>query len=908
MRRSPLAGCAMGLLLCQAVHAQAPVISEFVASNAISAIDQDGEASDWIEIHNPGGTAINLAGYSLSDDRSKPRRWVFPAPTWVGAGGYLLVFASGKDRATSGQQLHTDFKLKAEGEYLGLFDAGGNPVSDHGARYPDQYTDISYGFEFSPGLTSRRAYFSRPSPGAANGLGSVLVSGTEHSPAVPTATQACTVTAILQNPNQQTVGAVQLWHRSGYGAERQLAMRDDGQFPDPVAYDGRYTAQIAASNYRAGDMLRWRVVVIPSQGSNTGYPAYLSSTRSPRYVGTMVADPGVVGNAPVFYWWTSNPLASTSTQGARASVFFGGEFYDNVFVRSRGSSSLGYPKQSLKFDFNRGAHLRYAPSLPRVEEINLNTTYADKAYLRQVLAYETFRDAGGEYSETFAVRQQRNGQFFMVSILTEQVDAAYLERQGLDPNGALYKCYHSFNSSSASRNEKKTRKHEGLADIQALIQGVNQSGSARENFIWDNIDLPACINYWACVILMHDNDCVHKNYYLYRDSDGDREWRFLPWDKDLVFGRNYTRGGGVLNDTIWTSRDPQGHPLFGDSAHRKIDNYYNRLIHGMFQSPRIRAMYLRRLRSLMDELLDAPGTPLSQRYYERRISQLVPFLKPDLDLDQSTWGVPRYGDRNQTWDKAVQILQSSYLDNRRRHLFNTHSSLIPAAQAAFGQRLSIGKVEVRPGSNDLREQYVQVINSDTVAVDLSGWVLRGAGIEFGFAPGTVIAAGADVYVAADAFAFRNRTVSPRGGQGRFVVGPFAGSLQSHLGLVLYNAQGMPVTETGEFQYRLSTAGNGDAGVSILGAAPKTQLWTLFSVDQSGAPGSGPILGLGLDVLPQIGLPLGTPPVHVLTDGLGRYSFTAPAGTLAKGVTLTSRAAYLDARFRIVVSEVQRVTF
>lgn len=59
--------------------------------------DGDGDFSDWFELYNGSGEAMNLGGYAVSDDPGESRKWVFPDIS-VAAGGYLLLFASGKDR------------------------------------------------------------------------------------------------------------------------------------------------------------------------------------------------------------------------------------------------------------------------------------------------------------------------------------------------------------------------------------------------------------------------------------------------------------------------------------------------------------------------------------------------------------------------------------------------------------------------------------------------------------------------------------------------------------------------------------------------------------------------------------------------------------------------------------------
>ena len=118
-----------------------PVVSEFLASNATGLTDLDGDNPDWIEIHNPGPNAVDLTGWYLSDDPDLPTRWTFPATT-LSAGGYLVVFASGKDRLT-GPELHTNFSLSKSGEFLALTSPDGQVVSSF--TYPAQATDVSYG-------------------------------------------------------------------------------------------------------------------------------------------------------------------------------------------------------------------------------------------------------------------------------------------------------------------------------------------------------------------------------------------------------------------------------------------------------------------------------------------------------------------------------------------------------------------------------------------------------------------------------------------------------------------------------------------------------------------------------------------------------------------------------------------
>jgi len=143
------------------------VISEFMADNAGSLLDEDGIGSDWIEIHNTGFASLNLNNWCLTDDPTELSKWRFPA-TNVTANGYLVVFASGKNRRVPGPPLHTSFKLNQSTGFLALVQSDGTTIaSAFGPAYPPQRENISFGIA-ADGSTN---FFPSPTPGGANGTG-----------------------------------------------------------------------------------------------------------------------------------------------------------------------------------------------------------------------------------------------------------------------------------------------------------------------------------------------------------------------------------------------------------------------------------------------------------------------------------------------------------------------------------------------------------------------------------------------------------------------------------------------------------------------------------------------------------------------------------------------------------------
>ncbi len=97
------------------------VISELMEKNRAVVRDEDGDFSDWIELHNVSNKAVSLGGWRISDKSGDPG-WAFPDVT-IEPGEYLLVFASGKDKADG--ELHTNFSLSGDETVYLLSPSGG---------------------------------------------------------------------------------------------------------------------------------------------------------------------------------------------------------------------------------------------------------------------------------------------------------------------------------------------------------------------------------------------------------------------------------------------------------------------------------------------------------------------------------------------------------------------------------------------------------------------------------------------------------------------------------------------------------------------------------------------------------------------------------------------------------------
>jgi len=811
-------------------------VNEFMAVNTSrpplgegDLLDEDGSSSDWIELYNQTQTAVNVEGWYLTDDVDNLTKWEFPALEIVPY-GFLVLFASGKDRDDPESELHTNFKISGKGGFLAIVMPDGKTIA-HAYKYPGQFSDISYGLaQDTIGtidlLSARQGFFFSPTPGKANGpivadLGPAIRDVTEN-PTPPAPGEVLVITAEVKE-TLNPISEVRLVCRVNFESANRwlpsngLQMLDDGMGPDAVANDGIFTAAIPSIAYGPGDMVRWCVIAEDTKGVANREPRFLFPTNSPDYLGTVVKNPSIHTQLPLIQWFVENSAASETDSGTRGAVYFLGEFYDNVVIHRRGGSTADMPKRHFKFRFNHGYKFKFDPRLPGVNEFNLNSTFSDKAYLRQNLAFEAYDWCGCPGSISLPMCAYRNGQFYGVQIFIEEPEEELLQREGFDPDGALYKMDNTFDAGGSA--EKKTRRWEGRSDLDNFCKSINNtSGTARHNNIFDQVNLPLTLDYLAATVLVHQNDHPHKNHYLYCDSDGSREWLFLPWDHDLTWGSNWT--GSSFHDYIYADDDQvpgkptdvkPSHPFIGKEDCKEWNFHWNRLIDALLNDPIVREMFKRRLRTVMDEFLKPPGTGYSDLYIENRIDQLVALMAPDVARDYVKWANPwPWGGQggypaDQSFEYAINVIKNDYLSARRYHLFVRHNVNNVAAydipgsySAALANSqpadivINFGGYDYNPASGNQDEEYVELINPNNYSVDISGWQLTG-GIQHTFLPGTVIVSGGSLYVSPNVAAFRKRASSPSRGEGRFVQGNYKGHLSSWGETVnLLNKQGVLV--------------------------------------------------------------------------------------------------------------------
>jgi spore coat protein CotH len=833
------------LLVCAtalcAPHAIADVVINEIMYHPAS--DQNGD--EFVELYNTGGSSVDLTGYCF-DGIS----YCFTGGlTSIGPGQYIVLASDAAQFLTTYSVTADDvytLQLSDNDERLALMD--GLVVIDEVAYQDDgQWPVTADGMGPSIEVVDPTQDNSTPrnwrasnggaTPGAINSVDAVGLPPWVDNPTHPQ--DLMPSTGMVVTATVLDASSVDLIYKIDFGGEMTIPMLDDGASNDGGAGDLVYGATIPGQP--ADTLIRYRIAV----SGATGTMRYPRIDDTVTYDGTVVVDPTLSSALPIFHWYMdpadyANALAHKLTDDLEPAVlFYDNKLYDAVQVRVRGQSSRTWPKPPWKFFFPQG-HNFSAPNLilRDVDTFNMQANYSDKAYVREILSWETVRDAGVPYNQVFPIRVEQNGTFFGLFNFLEASDADWVTRNKLSPTASRYRAFDDFRDrvdpmDTADVYEKEFPLDEDYTELWSFLLDLNNtSGTQLTNLLRDEVDIPGMINYIAVMTIIHNNDHMKKNYFAYQ-SDVTGRWVFYPWDLDLTFGRNFTGSSG-LTDELWADVDTvpgqaadvsPSHPLFGSGSYRKVNRVYNRMIDRLMGQDDIRTMYFRRLRTLMDTLLGG-------EHYEDRIDELVPLIAPEAALDASAWG--QYP-APQTLTQATDLLKSDYLNVRRIHLFVTHSLCdIPGPQSAQ-PRIVINELMYNPSSG-IEDEFVELYNpSTTESVDISGWRLDGVALTV--PAGTVVLPDSYVLFVRNDIQFRAQY-----GGGRFIGAQYKGSLaDSGEPLVLTDANGAEISSVlYDIAAPWPTAANGGGpSLELIDSSQSTSKvvnWTA-SVGAGGTPGA-----------------------------------------------------------------------
>ena len=647
-------------------------------------------------------------------------------------------------------------------------------------------------------------YFTAPTPGAPNdgGIanpGPAILEPT-YSPTVPKDDQDLIVTTRIE-PTFFPLSSVVMRYRVMFNPEIEVPMFDDGGHGDGAPNDGIFGAAIPASAATNGQMIRWYFRATDTLNHTSRWPVFVNQLNSPEYLGTIVDPTNVTSLLPIFHLFISpQNLSGVDTEsGGRASFFYDGEFYDNIYMEVRGNTSASQVKKSHRLEFNREHTFRHLPEFPRVRKTSLMAEFLDPTYLRQHLSFWLLEQMGVTPPFFYPVRAQLNGSFYGLTFHSDVIDIEQVQRMGYDPAGALYKAAGNCLPSESSTGvfQKKSEPLADHTDYQTLVRAINETNfppgqptnlDLRRAAAFDMLDIPEVVNYLAGARWCGENDDVWANMSLYRDTYGDGLWRIIPFDMNASWGQRY--GGITPLDAI--NDGCKSHPLYGGSTTIACDgNSYNRMYDTIIALPETRQMLLRRERTILDRWVFEQGVAPESRLLETHIRYMTNLIWTEAFLDRAKWGYSTWTASNKPLNVGADELFNEFIDLRRIHFSVTHNITnvakplgiaktsnagIPQSQPA-NLPLQIVSLDFNPSSGNQAQEYIALANPNPIALDISGWKLSGA-VTFTFKQGTVVPSNSVFYVSPDFVGFRSRTSGPRGGQGLFVVGPYKGQLSA----------------------------------------------------------------------------------------------------------------------------------
>ncbi len=354
--------------------------------------------------------------------------------------------------------------------------------------------------------------------------------------------------------------------------------------------------------------------------------------------GAKIADPATYTEEyglPVVHLFHDAPLSAGSFSPAQ--VVYRGHRYA-AEAKFRGATSSTFPKRSLtlKFPdedlFDEPVH--GGPFLDR-KRVVLISTFNDNSYMRTRLAFDLWNRMAPAHVRiaTYSAVVYRNGTYWGVYTVADQVHKRLLAASGMDKDADLYK--HETEDANFSRLRQDgtpkaslhlqrdgerldVEKSEGLPEgnfstYYALVAWVADSDAAafREGFR-TRLDARDYEDWWIFNTLILGTDSMAKNSYHAYDPKTGGPWRFIPWDLDASLGQNF--------DT--TRSSPTSRLTFAGN---------NLLFQKMLQEPTIAGPMRERYRRLL-------GAELSESVVQGLIDGYVKELAPSARRDQARWG------------------------------------------------------------------------------------------------------------------------------------------------------------------------------------------------------------------------------------------------------------------------------
>lgn len=632
-------------------------INEICAQNKSCLSDSYGLYSDWIEIYNAADTVVDLYGCGLSDNASNTLLWTFPKDTVIGAGEYLIVFASGRESTSN--ELHTPFSLSKNGETLMLSTPDGSTVQK--VTFPTLGEDKTYGR-----IKNGDMEVMTPTPGKANeevvtaptfSVGSGFfdkefsmklssAAGTEIYYTIDGSDPLTSETSMLYT------GDITIKDRS-----------DEPNIYSAYTEDGTATSISAGTYYKAPTYLVDKACIVRAAAKNsdgTFSPVvqqsyFVTDGELANYkdmtVVSLVTDPdnlfdpdkGIYVVGKKWDWsnddvWAedSDPATMRNYHGrgkawereASITVFENGNAVveQNMGIRIKGSST----RNSAQKSFNLFARSDYGASKLSYPIFPDNTDWEgniideyDSLSLRAVSA-QRFRDVIGQdliSDREVATMEMKpcvlfiNGEYWGFYEITERLSAEYIEsnygipeknvamvKDGQSEEGAEIECSNFISTANS-------------------LSKLNMTVLSNYQKACDFIDVDSLIEHYAAGIYYGVWDWPNYNYGAWRNTGGiingnpysDGKWRMMSFDFDHSMG--YTYDSSMQNTKLYT---------YNSFTHISNKNYApTNLFIAMLKNEEFRSKFIKVYRLYADDIASAEKVTKLMEQYSKQYSDMI---------------------------------------------------------------------------------------------------------------------------------------------------------------------------------------------------------------------------------------------------------------------------------------------
>jgi hypothetical protein len=522
-------------------------INEILAANISANFNSYYNYTDWVELYNASNNQINLSNYTLSNNPSDPQKFLIWSEVILQPWEHFIISLDKRNYCYE-LNVHTNFSLDPDGDYIGIYDPSGSVVDS--LHFGKQIRDVSYGrLPDDPDLWG---YFKTPTPGSDN--------NTEWT------------------FSHQTCGNVEFSLSPGYYHGSVVVSLSATGIADRIVYtvNGDYPKD-DAQVYTEPITITQSAVIRARCLSDSVYPGEVSSATY--FIDIEPAD---------------LPMVSLSTDI--------GNFYDNTYgfycdgTNGEYTDCAEFPanwardwERPLNFEYftpdgqeqiNQLIGSQIFGGCSRAMAIKSLSIYARKDYSTNELKYAFFADKNIAKYKSLVLRNSGSDVFasmlrdgFMQTLIKGRMDIDYMDYQPVLVylNGN----YFGFLNLREKMNEHYLENNHGVnpdsvdiiekfdnvvfgddyywQDLLSYVYDHDLSDSLAFAGVKTMLDVDEFMNYFITNIYYENEDWPQANVKYWRERKENAKWRALLFDTDFGFGLFHESG----NTLVWALSTPE---------------------------------------------------------------------------------------------------------------------------------------------------------------------------------------------------------------------------------------------------------------------------------------------------------------------------------------------------------------